>query len=101
MKADRDASMDKLLASTLKASGTEAREMTRDAHLDAETLAAWADDALGASERASAEAHAAGCARCQQLLAAMVRTLPEPEPKTSPWRMPSLGWLVPLTAAAT
>jgi hypothetical protein len=102
MKADRDASMDKLLAGTLKASRTEAREGTpEDTHLDAETLAAWADDALDVSERASAEAHAAGCARCQQLLAALVRTLPGPELKKSPWRMPSFGWLVPLTAAAT
>jgi hypothetical protein len=98
MKADRDASLDKLLASTLKASRPET---PGDAHLDAETLAAWADDALDASKRASAEAHVAACARCQQLLAAMVRTLPEPEVPRSRWRMPSLAWLVPLTAAAT
>jgi hypothetical protein len=98
MKTDRDGSMDKLLASTLKASRVDTQG---DAHLDAETLAAWADGALDASERASAEAHAAGCARCQQLLAAMVRTLPEPEAAKSRWRMPALGWLVPLTAAAT
>jgi len=102
MKADRDASMDKLLASTLKAGRPEMRGVTPgEAHLDAETLAAWADDALDAAERASAEAHAAGCARCQQLLAAMVRTQPASEVPKSPWRMPSLAWLVPLTAAAT
>jgi hypothetical protein len=98
MKADRDASMDKLLASTLKASRPET---PGEAHLDAETLAAWADGALNASERASAEAHAAGCTRCQQLLAAMVRALPTQEVTKSRWRMPSLAWLVPLTAAAT
>ncbi len=98
MKTDRDASMDKLLAGTLKPSRMDTQG---DAHLDAETLAAWADGALDASERASAEAHAAGCGRCQQLLAAMVKTLPEPEAAKSRWRMPALGWLVPLTAAAT
>ena len=97
MKADRDASMDQLLASTLKSRAPAAKG---ESCLDVETLAAWADGALDARERAAAEAHAADCARCQELLAAMVRTLP-PEVAKSPWRMPSLTWLVPLTAAAT
>jgi hypothetical protein len=97
MKADRDASMDQLLASTLKSRATAAKG---DSCLDVETLAAWADGALDARERAAAEQHAADCARCQELLAAMVKTLP-PEIAKSPWRMPSLTWLVPLTAAAT
>jgi hypothetical protein len=97
MKADRDASMDQLLASTLKSRAAAAKG---DSCLDVETLAAWTDGALDARERAAAEAHAADCARCQELLAAMVRTLP-PEVAKSPWRMPSLTWLVPLTAAAT
>jgi hypothetical protein len=97
MKADRDASMDQLLASTLKSRATAAKD---DACLDVETLAAWADGALDARERAAAEQHAADCARCQELLATMVRTLP-PEVAKSPWRMPSLTWLAPLTAAAT
>jgi Photosynthesis system II assembly factor YCF48/Putative zinc-finger len=69
--------------------------------LDAETIAAWADDSLAAGERAAVEAHAADCARCQQLLAAMVRTEPPAEPKAAWWRRGStLGWLVPLTATA-
>jgi hypothetical protein len=97
MKADRDASMDQLLASTLKSRASAAKG---DSCLDVETLAAWADGALDARERAAAEQHAADCARCQELLAAMVKTLP-PEIAKSPWRMPSLTWLVPLTAAAT
>jgi hypothetical protein len=96
MKADRDASMEQLLASTLKSRATAANG---GPCLDAETLAAWADGALDARERAAAEAHAADCERCQELLAAMVRTLP-PEVAKSPWRMPSLTWLAPLTAAA-
>ena len=44
--------------------------------LDADTLAAWVDDALTPGERAAAEVHAAGCARCQSMLAVMIRTAP-------------------------
>jgi Photosynthesis system II assembly factor YCF48/Putative zinc-finger len=69
--------------------------------LDAETIAAWADDSLTAGERAAAEAHAADCARCQAVVAAMVRAEPPAEPAPAWWRRGStLGWLVPLTAAA-
>ena len=69
--------------------------------LDAETLAAWVDGGLPAVERAAAEAHAADCARCQALLAAMIRTEPENAAVESWWRkVPSLRWLAPLTAAA-
>src|SRR5437899_4426659 len=69
--------------------------------LDAETLAAWADDGLDARERAAAEAHAADCSRCQALLAAMIRTT-EPAAARKPWWcLPAARWLVPLTAAAT
>jgi hypothetical protein len=76
--------------------------MTDDsACLDADTLAAWADDALDARDRAAVEAHAAGCARCQAMLAAMVKTMPEQAAVRSPWRIPAIGWLVPLTAAVT
>ena len=97
MKNERDASVETLLASTLKARADAA---SAAACLDAETLAAWADEALGADERASVEAHAADCARCQALLAAMVTTLPAPAAAASPWRMRSLWWLVPMTSAA-
>ncbi|HET7217666.1 MAG TPA: YCF48-related protein [Vicinamibacterales bacterium] len=44
--------------------------------LDADTIAAWIEDGLNASERAAAEVHAAGCARCQSMLAVMMRTMP-------------------------
>jgi bacterioferritin-associated ferredoxin len=99
LKNDRDASVDRLLAGTLKARQGAA---PAGACLDAETLAAWADQALDARELAIAEAHAADCGRCQALLAAMVRTAPPAAAATpSWWRMPALGWLVPLTAAAT
>ena len=98
LRNDRSASVDRLLPGTLKARDAAAPP---DACLDAETVAAWADDALDASERAIAEAHAADCGRCQALLAAMIRTEPPSAAVTSWWQMPSLRWLVPLTAAAT
>ena len=66
--------------------------------LDAETLAAWANDALTVKERGAAKAHAADCARCQALMAAMVRTAPAPSPAERWWRRPVIGWLVPITA---
>ena len=99
LRNDRNTSVDRLLPGTLKAREGAAPV---DACLDTETVAAWADDALDASERATAEAHAADCGRCQALLTAMIRTAP-PAVAAAPvwWRMPSLGWLVPLTAAAT
>lgn len=74
-----------------------------DQHFDAERLAAFADGSLSREERAAAEAHAADCPRCLQLLAAMVRT--EQATATAghaPWRIPTvLRWSVPLLAGAT
>jgi anti-sigma factor RsiW len=97
-KNDRDASVDRLIPRTLKG---RADAVPDEACLDAETLAAWADGALDAREQARAEAHAADCARCQAMLAAMVRTAPPPsQAAASWWRFPALGWLVPLTVAA-
>ena len=70
-----------------------------EACLDAETVAAWADDTLGRDERRAAEAHLADCGRCQALVAAMARTAPAAAGRPW-WRRPIMGWLVPLTAAA-
>jgi hypothetical protein len=96
-KDDRDAAVDRLLAGTLAAEGAE----PAGACLDADTLAAWADNTLNADELAAAEGHAADCARCQAMLAAMVRTAPAAsDTAASPWFVPSLRWLIPLTAAA-
>jgi len=94
---DRDATVDRLLAGAM----ARRSEDSAGGCLDADTLAAWGDNALDAGERAAAEAHAADCARCQALLAAMVKTAPAtPDAAASLWRVPSLRWLVPLTAAA-
>lgn len=96
MKNDSGAPVDRLLPGALRA---RAGAAPGDC-LDAETLAAWADEALDARERAGAEAHAADCARCQALLAAMVRSLPPPSAAKSPFRGRSLWWLAALTPVA-
>src|SRR4029453_8967611 len=74
-----------------------------DQHFDAERLAAFADGSLTAAERAAAEAHAADCSECLQLLAAMARTHEEqPRPSHGTWRLPLfVRWAAPLAAAAT
>ena len=71
-------------------------------HFDAEQLAAFADGSLSREARAAAEAHAADCPRCLQLLAAMVRTEDVTAMHASrPRRLPVvLRWSVPLLAAA-
>jgi hypothetical protein len=97
VESDRDSFLGRLLAETLEAHGAP---VTEESCLDAETLAAWADDTLGRRERAAAEAHAASCARCQALLAVMMKTAPPAVAEKSAWRIPALGWLIPLTAAA-
>jgi hypothetical protein len=78
------------------------KNVNSDGCLDADTLAAWADDELDRDARRAAETHAADCARCQALLAAMVRSAPVAAPVAAPfwrsWR--TLGWLVPVTTAA-
>ena len=97
MKSDPDAAIDRLLPAALEARAAAASE---PGCLDTETLAAWADRALDTRERANAEAHAAGCARCQALLAAMVRTTPVPSRAASPFRLRSRWWLIAMMPAA-
>jgi hypothetical protein len=91
-----DSSMDRLLRESIE---LRAARPPRGPCLDAETLAAWADGALSARDRSVVEAHAADCARCQSLLALMVRTAPA-SPERSIWRALRLRWVVPLAAAA-
>ena len=73
-----------------------------DQHFDAERLAAFADGSLSSAERVAAEAHAADCPHCLQLLAAMARTHEEPpRPSRAGWRLPVfVRWAAPLAAAA-
>src|SRR5437868_14836696 len=70
---DRDTSVDRLLSRRGWSGDIPDRSPQC---LDANTLAAWVDGSLRASEVAAAEAHAAECARCQTTLAALVRVLP-------------------------
>src|SRR6185295_9438664 len=95
---DRDRAVDALLKQTLRA-GSPAE--SSDRCLDADTLAAWIDGDLKAADVAVAEAHVSTCARCQTMIAALVRATPAVPKPAAWWRR---GWvvgsLVPLTAGA-
>ena len=86
----RDRDVEQLLRRVMPASAASTPDC-----LDAETLAAWADDGLGVQARAAAEAHVAGCARCQALLAVIVRTTPEVVPPLPWWRASFVRWMTP------
>ena len=92
---DRDQAIERLLRQSLKTPPTGAT----DACLDAETLAAWSDGGLSGEALEMAQLHVADCARCQAMVAGVVRaaaSAPVPAPAPRRW----LAWLVPLTAAA-
>jgi hypothetical protein len=95
---DRDRAVDELVRRSLRNGAAASRP---ELCLDAETLAAWVDGKLKAAEIAAAEAHVSECARCEAMLAALVRATPAAEPHLPWWRR---GWvvgsLVPLTAGA-
>src|SRR5262249_34037679 len=86
----------RLLRDTLRSAFASDRT---PACLDAETLAAWADGTLHSRDRAVAESHAANCARCQAMLAAMARTRP-PAASRKWWQPSAFGWLVPIAVGA-
>jgi hypothetical protein len=73
--------------------------------LDAETLAAYAEGGLSDQQRAEAEGHMTGCARCQMVMAAIVKSAGDVErapvsvPGRSWWPL-DLRWLMPLAGAA-
>ncbi len=94
-KRDRDRSVEQWLRQT-PVPGARA-----DDCLDAETLAAWAEGLLDGPQRATAEAHASNCARCQAMLAVMVRTTTAAAASTG---SPIRKWLMmlgpPMAAAA-
>jgi hypothetical protein len=93
---DRDAAIDRLLSRPTGVIPDASPEC-----LEAETLAAWVDGSLSASEAAAAEAHAASCARCQTMLASLVRTMPAAAVAPPWWRRRwAMAGLVPLTAGA-
>ena len=94
--ADRDRSIETLLRQRQR----EADPQSMEQCVDAEVLAAWMDDGLSSDALAAVEKHAAGCARCQALLASMARTKPVVVDKPW-WRALTAKWLVPIAAVAT
>jgi hypothetical protein len=86
---------DRLLRDVLR---DTASQTPSTACVDVDALAAWADGTMNGASRAAFEAHAATCARCQALMAAMARTEPPPiEPPR--WRRALFTWVMPLAAA--
>ena len=67
MSVDRDRILEQALKHELRG------DNAATPHLDAETLAAWQDDALNAAQMADIELHVSTCARCQSMLAAFAR----------------------------
>jgi hypothetical protein len=60
---------------------------------DAGILAAYFERSLTASETSQWEAHFSSCARCQEQLAALVRTEPVSEAQSAPKKKPAFSWL--------
>ena len=92
---DRDRMLEHALTRELRRDGTADAGA---ACLDAETLAAWMDGGLDRDALAVAEAHAADCARCRAMLAALGRTASVEAAAAAPrrlWRW----WLAPIAAA--
>jgi hypothetical protein len=75
-----------------------------EACIDAEALAAWTDGTLDAVTVAAMEAHVSSCARCQELIGVMARTVPASPVSTTQGsearRLAWWKWLVPISAAA-
>jgi hypothetical protein len=98
---DRDLAVERLLRA-VKA-GAIAPDTTADdpACPDAGMLAAWADGSLTTRELATVQTHAAGCARCQSTVAALLRAMPPPEIAAPWWRRRwVMAGLVPVTAGS-
>ena len=71
------------------------------AHIDAETLAAWADHGLSAEAAAEVELHLSNCGRCQEVLAAFVRSAPVAGAVVIPfWARRPVQWSAAGLAAA-
>ena len=96
---DRDAALDRILHRyALPAEPSEDDAPVSEDCLDPETAAAMADGGLSPSEQAVVAEHALTCARCRELIAAIIRTTPEPPVHRAWWQMPTLRWLAPALA---
>ena len=71
------------------------------AHIDAETLAAWADRGLSEDAAAAVELHLSNCDQCQEVLAAFVRSAPTAGAVIIPfWARRPVQWSAAGLAAA-
>ena len=97
---ERESSLERLMRDALRARVSDVSDTADTSRcLDTDTLTAWAEQTLSTRERTAVEAHAADCARCQAVLAAMVRTTPVAV--AAPWwRVHMMAWMVPMTAGA-
>lgn len=95
---DRDRAVERLIRDTLRA---QTVTPAPEACVDGETLAAWMSRSLRAEQARDVERHLSDCARCQALLAMLIRSTPA-EPEVHPfWWRGRLQWFVPLATAAT
>lgn len=97
MSRERERKFEQALKHQLRATSTPDRE----ACIDAETLAAWADGGLDPAQMASVEMHVSTCARCQAVAGATARSEPVTTGSEAPatfrlWKW----WLAPIGAAA-
>lgn len=70
------------------------------AHIDAERLAAWADHGLPPADAAEVELHLSECERCQEVLAAFVRSEPATAVVIPFWARRPVRWSAAGLAAA-
>ena len=73
---------------------------TREHCVDAETLAAWADAGLSGPDAARVELHLSNCERCQEVLAAFVRSEPVAAVVLPFWSRRPVRWGAATLAAA-
>lgn len=97
MTSKRDRKLEQALKHELRNTGTP----DRDACVDADTLAAWADGGLDAAQMAAVELHVSNCGRCQAIAGATARSAPAISPVMTErgFRFPKWA-LAPLAAAA-
>jgi len=84
---------DKAMAGMLKRKSAWPPVSAGEACPDAGILAAYFERSLTASETSQWETHFSSCARCQEQLAALVRSGPAPHVKSAEDKKPGFSWL--------
>jgi hypothetical protein len=75
-------------------------DATREHCIDAELMAAWADGGLPADDAERVELHLSNCERCQEVLAAFMRSQPAAAAVLPFWARPVVRWSTAGLAAA-